>query len=100
MMEGQLNVGGWENIVQVSAGLFHTVGLKEDGRVVAVGDNDDGQLNVGGWENIVQVSAGHSYGRVKGRRDSVLLLVRLLMVNSTWVVGKISCRCQLEFHTR
>ena len=69
-INGQLNVGGWDNIVQVSAGSFHTVGLRADGRVVAVGDNDGGQLNVGSWENIVQVSAGlfHTVGlRADGR---------------------------------
>ena len=36
---GQLNVGSWSSIVQVAAGDDHTVGLKSDGTVVAVGDN-------------------------------------------------------------
>ena len=36
----------------------HTVGLKSDGTVVAVGYNDYGQLNVGSWSSIVQVAAG------------------------------------------
>ena len=36
----------------VSAGNFHTVGLKVDGTVVAVGRNDDGQCDVGAWNNI------------------------------------------------
>ena len=31
----------------VAAGAYHTVGLKSDGTVVAVGDNSKGQLNVG-----------------------------------------------------
>ena len=34
---GQLDVGSWTNIVQVAAGGYHTVGLKSDGTVVAVG---------------------------------------------------------------
>jgi alpha-tubulin suppressor-like RCC1 family protein len=34
----------------VAAGEFHTVGLKADGTVVAVGDNSFGQCNVGGWD--------------------------------------------------
>jgi hypothetical protein len=42
----------------VAAGGFHTVGLKSNGRVVAVGKNDDGQCDVGGWRNVTQVSAG------------------------------------------
>jgi len=31
---------------------FHTVGLKTDGTVVAVGKNTDGQCNVSGWRDI------------------------------------------------
>ena len=45
----------------VSAGYGHTVGLKSDGTVVAVGSNDCGQCNVGGWTDIVAVSAGFSH---------------------------------------
>jgi len=48
----------------VAAGWYHTVGLKADGTVVAVGDNDDGQCDVPGWTNIIQVAAswGHTVG--------------------------------------
>ena len=44
--------------------VYHTVGLKSDGTVVAVGDNSYGQLDVGSWSNIVQVAAGdvHTVG--------------------------------------
>ena len=42
----------------VSAGEAHTVGLKSNGAVVAVGDNEDGQCDVSGWTDIVAVSAG------------------------------------------
>ena len=34
---GQCNVGGWTDIIQVAAGVYHTVGLKSDGTVVAMG---------------------------------------------------------------
>jgi alpha-tubulin suppressor-like RCC1 family protein len=48
----------------VSAGCYHTVGLKSNGTVVAVGSNDGGQCEVGGWTGIVQVAAGcgHTVG--------------------------------------
>jgi len=48
----------------VAAGSYHTVGLKTDGTVVAVGDNSYGQCNVNGWTNIIQVTAGpgHTVG--------------------------------------
>ena len=42
----------------VSAGVFHTVGLKADGTVVAVGSNVFGRCDVDGWTDIVAVSAG------------------------------------------
>lgn len=45
----------------IAAGRNHTVGLKDDGTVVAVGNNDDGQCNVLDWKDIVAVSAGNGY---------------------------------------
>jgi len=42
----------------VAAGGYHTVGVKADGTVVAMGLNSDGQCNVGGWTDIIQVAAG------------------------------------------
>ncbi|GAB2533894.1 immunoglobulin-like domain-containing protein [Gracilibacillus alcaliphilus] len=49
-------VADWKNIVQVAGGSSHTVGLKEDGTVVATGINWEGEMNVTDWEDIVQVS--------------------------------------------
>jgi hypothetical protein len=48
----------------VAAGDYHTVGLKADGTVVAVGDNYFGQCNVSTWSGIIQVAAGggHTVG--------------------------------------
>jgi uncharacterized repeat protein (TIGR02543 family) len=48
----------------VAAGVGHTVGLKIDGTVVAVGYNEYGQCDVGNWTDIVQVAAGgeHTVG--------------------------------------
>lgn len=48
-----INVSDWKDIVAISAGKFHTVGLKADGTVVAVGWNKNGQRNVSGWRNII-----------------------------------------------
>jgi len=52
---------GWTDIDQVAAGVAHTVGVKNDGTVVAVGYNGDGQCDVGDWTNIDQVAAGEEY---------------------------------------
>lgn len=59
----------WTNIVAVAAGggrdsvsgIGHTVGLRSDGTVVAVGDNTYGQCNVGDWKDIVAISAGDKH---------------------------------------
>jgi alpha-tubulin suppressor-like RCC1 family protein len=48
----ETDVSAWTNIKAIAAGSYHTVGLKEDGTVVAVGDNGYGQLNVSTWTNI------------------------------------------------
>jgi alpha-tubulin suppressor-like RCC1 family protein len=47
---GQCNVGSWANIVQVSAGQRHTVGLRSNGTAAAVGYDATGQCNVGVWD--------------------------------------------------
>jgi alpha-tubulin suppressor-like RCC1 family protein len=75
--EGQCDVGNWTDIIQIDTvgGAYtadspiairypHTVGLKADGTVVAVGNNEFGQCNVGDWADIVQVAAGtgHTVG--------------------------------------
>jgi alpha-tubulin suppressor-like RCC1 family protein len=49
------------DIVAVSAGRGHTVGLKSDGTVVAVGKNFDGQCNVSTLKDIVAISADRDY---------------------------------------
>ena len=46
---------------QITAGGLHTVGLKSDGTVVAVGNDRHPQLNVSDWTDIVQVSAGEGH---------------------------------------
>ena len=45
--------------VIISCGLYHTVGLKADGTVVATGNNGHGQCNLGSWSNIVAVAGGY-----------------------------------------
>lgn len=52
------------HIPNVAAGAYHVVGLKEDGTVIAAGDNSVGQCEVGAWTGIVQIAAGfwHTVG--------------------------------------
>lgn len=57
----------WNDIAErktVDVGYYHTVGLRSDGTVVAVGDHDDDQCDVTDWKGIIAVSAGakHTVG--------------------------------------
>lgn len=54
----EVDTSDWEDIVDVSSGYSHTVGLRSDGRVVATGYNKDKRCNVSFWRNIVDISAG------------------------------------------
>ena len=68
-----LRVLEWTDIVQVEAGGYQvfietffdnrgtTVGLRADGTVVAVGNNDYGQINVEWWENVVDISTSGTH---------------------------------------
>ena len=60
--------------VAVSAEGMHTVGLKKDGTVVAVGNNKCGQCNVNNWEDIVAISAEgmHTVGL---KKDGTIIAV-------------------------
>ena len=67
----------WNTIAQrdtISAGNDHTVGLKADGTVVAVGWNVKGQCNVSGWKDIVAISAG-DYHTVGLKADGTVVAV-------------------------
>ena len=67
-------MGGWRDIVAVAAGGSHTVGLKADGKVVAVGSNAYGQCDVSGWTDIVAVLAG-GYHTVGLKADGTVVAV-------------------------
>ena len=65
---GRLDVFDWEDIVSVSAGTYHTAGLKSDGTVVATGqiidwDNDGKKIypdisgDVADWTDIIAIDS-------------------------------------------
>jgi NADH:ubiquinone oxidoreductase subunit len=49
--EAELKVKQWPKDT-IPASCAHTLGLKSDGTVVAVGDNEFGQCDVSGWRGI------------------------------------------------
>lgn len=46
-----------KNIIAISTGVKHTVGLRADGSVVATGSNENGQCNVSGLTDIISIVA-------------------------------------------
>ena len=58
----------------VAAGRYHTVGLKSDGTVVAVGGSSLGKCKVSGWTDIVAVSAGWNH-TVGPKKDGTVVAV-------------------------
>ena len=73
---GQCNVEDWNDIVAISAGNAHTVGLRSDGTVVAAGNNSNRQCNVRSWKDIVAVYAG-AYVTVGLKSDGTLMITGL-----------------------
>ena len=63
-MEGNYSITAnfeWFDIIQIDAGYYFTVGLKSDGTVAAVGNNENGACDVGGWTGINQTAAGSGH---------------------------------------
>jgi alpha-tubulin suppressor-like RCC1 family protein len=58
----------------IAANSEHTVGLKSDGTVVAVGDNEYDQCDTGSWRDIAAVAAG-SYHTVGLKSDGTVVAV-------------------------
>lgn len=50
-----------DRLQTLSISEYHTVGLKPDGSVTAIGENFDGRCDVAGWNDIVSVSTGTSH---------------------------------------
>lgn len=48
-------------MTSIAAGSHHTVGLRHDGSVLAVGANEFGQCEVGQWKDVVAIAAGAAH---------------------------------------
>lgn len=56
---GECNIYDWKDIVKISCGNFHTVGLTKDKTVVAVGANSNFECNLSNIEDkIIDISCG------------------------------------------
>lgn len=79
------NIKEWKRVVSISAsggnpdddnhGKGHVVGLKDDGTLIAIGDNSKGQCEVNGdeWRDIISIATGDWY-TVALRKDRKILI--------------------------
>lgn len=56
----------------VAAGNSHTIALKTDGTVLAVGDNSKKQCDTSKWNNIIKLSAGGNHSVALTRNSTVV----------------------------
>ena len=70
----------------ISAGDYHTVGLKADGTVVAIGGNNYDQCDISGWKDIVAISAG-DYHTVGLKADGTVVAVGVNLFGQCDVSG-------------
>lgn len=90
------NHENWKDVVNISAGggepsekrrgAGHTVGLKSDGTVVAVGDNTWGQCDISSWTDIIKVVAGDWY--TVGLKDNGTVLITGQNIKGTYYIDK------------
>jgi len=72
----QASDSAWTDISAISAGTFHTVGLKSDGTAVAagIGNGYHGEYDVRAWTDLVAISAGQ-YHTVGLKSDGTVVAV-------------------------
>lgn len=60
----QADIAEWIDIVAISAGNYHLLGLKADGTVVAAGSNLNGQCNTADLQNAVAIATGDNHSLI------------------------------------
>ena len=98
----------WTQLVAVSAGYTHVVGLKANGTVVAMGSNKYGQCDVSGWRDIIAISAGEKH-TVGLRCDGTVVATELIAGRESYEKNDGQCDvsgwrdivaiCAAKYHT-
>lgn len=81
---------GWKDIVSIAAGGYHSVGLKADGTVVAVGKNDCGQCEVAQWTDIISVVASEQF-TLGLKADGTVVLAGEIVYSSIYEGNNVVC---------
>lgn len=93
----------WKDVVNIAAsgggdhykcrGKGHTVGLKSDGTVVAIGDNSYGQCDVYEWDEIIKVVAGDWY-TVGLKEDGTIVITGENFPGSYYINDEVIAECK------
>ena len=67
----------WTGITALACSADHVIGLREDGTVLACGEDGSGQCRVSDWKNVTTIYAGDSLSLGLDREGSVLLAGRI-----------------------
>ena len=51
----------WKDVIEVSEGRYHVIGLKKDGKVVSSGSNTFNRCDVGALKDVITISAGQNH---------------------------------------
>ena len=86
---GQLNKPiDLDSVVEITAGLFHTLALRSDSTVVAWGGNDVGQCDVPiGLDSVIAIEAGYYHSMALKSNGSVVVWGRKMDVDSSVING-------------
>jgi len=66
-------VEDWKDVVQVAAGVDHTLGLKADGTLYYAGTDERHRAQAEAWTDIVQIDAGNGYSIALKKDGSVVM---------------------------
>ena len=86
---GECNIFDWKNIIQISCGNWHTVGLKKDGTVIACGSNANGQCDVSDIQ-------GHAVAISCGRYHTAVLLENGRVIVKGKIEQEAPLSCAME----
>ncbi|WP_349166519.1 RCC1 domain-containing protein [Hominifimenecus microfluidus] len=86
----------WKNIKALAGDSVHTVALKSDGTVSAIGNNEDGQCDVFSWKNIAAITTGIASIGYDAKMSSARYTLALRNDGTIVATKGIPCRDEIQ----
>ena len=86
----------WKNIKVLAGDSTHTVALKSDGTVSAIGNNEDGQCDVFSWKNIAAITTGSASIGYDAKMSSARYTLALRNDGTIVATKGIPCRDEIQ----